>query len=50
MGAFGGDGYCISAFSKQDPDVLFRIIATSRPAQNMREAAAMMIPTAQVAA
>ena len=26
---FGGDGYCISAFTKQDPDVLFRILATA---------------------
>ena len=26
---FGGDGYCISAFTKQDPDLLFRILATA---------------------
>ena len=38
------DGYCISAFSKQDPDLLFRIIATSSDQQNMRGAASMMVP------
>ncbi len=40
-----GDGYCISAFSKQDPDLLFRILATATTAQNMREAAGLMVPT-----
>jgi ABC-type glycerol-3-phosphate transport system substrate-binding protein len=39
-----GDGYAISAFSKQDPEVLFRIIATSSNEANMRGAAALMIP------
>jgi len=42
---FGGDGYCISAFSKQDPDLLFRILATATTAQKMRAAAGMMVPT-----
>ena len=39
-----GDGYAISAFSKQDPDVLFRIIATSASQANMRGAASLLIP------
>ena len=39
-----GDGYAISAFSKQDPDMLFRIIATSADQANMRGAASLMIP------
>ena len=39
-----GDGYAISAFSKQDPDVLFRIIATSSNQANMRGAASLLIP------
>jgi multiple sugar transport system substrate-binding protein len=38
------DGYAISAFSKQDPDVLFRIIATSASQANMRGAASLLIP------
>ena len=42
---FGGDGYCISAFSKQDPDLLFRILATATTAQKMRAAAELMVPT-----
>ena len=42
---FGGDGYCISAFSKQDPDLLFRILATATSKQNLRGAAGMMVPT-----
>lgn len=42
---FGGDGYCISAFSKQDPDLLFRILCTATSAQNMRGAAGLMVPT-----
>jgi ABC-type glycerol-3-phosphate transport system substrate-binding protein len=41
----GGDGYCISAFSKQDPDLLFRIIATATTAKNLRGAAGLMVPT-----
>jgi ABC-type glycerol-3-phosphate transport system substrate-binding protein len=40
----GGDGYAISAFSKQDPEVLFQIIATSASEPSLREAAALMIP------
>ena len=39
-----GDGYAISAFSKQDPDILFRIIATSASQANMRGAASLLIP------
>jgi multiple sugar transport system substrate-binding protein len=42
---FGGDGYRISAFSKQDPDLLFRILATATTAQKMRAAAGLMVPT-----
>jgi len=38
------DGYAISAFSTKDPDTLFKIIATSSNAENMREAAAMVLP------
>ncbi|MDB5860532.1 MAG: hypothetical protein JWQ76_4221 [Ramlibacter sp.] len=38
------DGYGISAFSKQDPDKLFRIIATATKEANMREAAGMLVP------
>jgi multiple sugar transport system substrate-binding protein len=43
-GRNSGDGYAISAFSKQDPDVLFRIIATSASQASMRGAAGLMIP------
>jgi multiple sugar transport system substrate-binding protein len=39
-----GDGYAISAFSKQDPDTLFRIIATSASQASMRGAASLLIP------
>ncbi len=46
-GRLSSDGYCISAFSKQDPDLLFRIIATSSNEQNMRGAASMMVPPRQ---
>ena len=38
------DGYGISAFSKQDPDTLFRIIAATTKESNMREAAGMLVP------
>ena len=38
------DGYAISAFSKQDPETLFKIIATSSNEANMREAASMVLP------
>lgn len=41
----GGDGYCISAFSKQDPELLFRILAAATTSQNMRDAAGLMVPT-----
>jgi multiple sugar transport system substrate-binding protein len=41
----GGDGYSISAFSKQDPELLFRILATATSKQNLRGAAGMMVPT-----
>jgi ABC-type glycerol-3-phosphate transport system substrate-binding protein len=43
--AFGGDGYCISAFSKQDPELLFRILATATSKANLRGAAGLMVPT-----
>jgi len=39
-----GDGYAISAYSKQDPETLFRIIATSSSQASMRQAAALLIP------
>ncbi len=42
---FGGDGYCISAFTKQDPDLLFRILATATSRQILRGAAGLMVPT-----
>ncbi|MEZ5934482.1 MAG: extracellular solute-binding protein [Alphaproteobacteria bacterium] len=38
------DGYALSAFSKQDPETLFKIIATSSNEANMREAASMILP------
>jgi multiple sugar transport system substrate-binding protein len=41
----GGDGYCISAFTKQDPDLLFRILAIATSKQNLRGAAGLMVPT-----
>lgn len=37
-------GYAISAFSKQDPDTLFRIVATASNEANMREGAALTVP------
>ncbi len=37
-------GYAISAFSKQDPDLLFRIVATASSEANMREGAALTVP------
>jgi multiple sugar transport system substrate-binding protein len=43
-GRIAGDGYAISAFSKQDPETLFRIIATSSSQASMRGAASLMIP------
>lgn len=43
--AMGGDGYCISAFTQQDPDLLFRILATATNKQNLRGAAGLMVPT-----
>ena len=43
-GRISGDGYAISAFSKQDPDTLFRIIATSASQASMRGAASLLIP------
>lgn len=43
-GRLSGDGYAISAFSNQDPDLLFRIIATSSNEANMREAASLTVP------
>jgi len=38
------DGYGVSAFTKQDPEVLFRILATSSNAANMRGAAGLLLP------
>lgn len=38
------DGYGISAFTKQDPEVLFRILATSSNTANMRGAASLLLP------
>jgi multiple sugar transport system substrate-binding protein len=43
-GRISSDGYAISAFSKQDPDTLFRIIATSASQASMRGAAGLMVP------
>jgi multiple sugar transport system substrate-binding protein len=37
-------GYAISAFSKQDPDTMFRVIATSASEPSIRGAASMMLP------
>lgn len=39
-----GDGYGISAFTKHDPDTLFRIIATATNQANSREGAALSVP------
>ncbi len=44
-GRFSADGYAISAFSKQDPDTLFRIIATATNDAAMREASGLTVPT-----
>jgi ABC-type glycerol-3-phosphate transport system substrate-binding protein len=41
------DGYAISAFSKQNPETLFRIIATSASVVNMQQAAKMVMPPRQ---
>jgi len=38
------DGYAISAFSKQDPDTLFRIMATATQEANMRQVSSMLVP------
>jgi ABC-type glycerol-3-phosphate transport system substrate-binding protein len=38
------DGYAISAFSRQDPETLFRLIATSANTANMTQAARMVMP------
>jgi multiple sugar transport system substrate-binding protein len=43
-GRNSGDGYAISAFSKQDPDTLFRIIATSASQASIRGAASLLVP------
>lgn len=39
-----GDGYAISAFSRQDPELLFKIIATSSNEAAQREAAPLTVP------
>ncbi len=41
------DGYAISAFSKQDPDTLFRIMATATSQANMRGAASLALSPRQ---
>lgn len=38
------DGYAISAFSKQDPEMLFRLMATALSNDNARDIAALAIP------
>ncbi len=43
-GRVSSSGYAISAFSKQDPDLLFRIVATASNEANMREGAALTVP------
>ncbi len=43
-GRNSGDGYAISAFSKQDPETLFRIIATSASQKSIRGAASLLVP------
>jgi multiple sugar transport system substrate-binding protein len=40
-------GYAISAFSKQDPDTLFRVIATSASQSSLRDVASMVLPPRQ---
>lgn len=44
---FSADGYTISAFSKQDPDLLFRIIATATNEAAQREGAKLAVPPRQ---
>lgn len=39
-----GDGYGISSFTKHDPEMLFRIIATATNQANSREGAALSVP------
>jgi multiple sugar transport system substrate-binding protein len=41
-------GYAISAFSKQDPDTMFRVLATSASEASIRGAASMMVPSRKV--
>lgn len=41
---FSGDGYGISAFTRHDPDMLFRVIATATNQANSREGAALSVP------
>ena len=42
-GRISADGYAISAFSKQDPETLFRIVATATAEANMREGSALTL-------
>jgi len=44
-GRFSADGYALSAFSKQDPELLFRIVATATNDSAMREASGLTVPT-----
>lgn len=39
-----GDGYAITAYTTQDPEQLFRVIATALDHESMREAAGLMVP------
>jgi ABC-type glycerol-3-phosphate transport system substrate-binding protein len=39
-----GDGYGISSFTKHDPEMLFRLIATATNQANSREGAALSVP------
>ena len=41
---FSTDGYAISAFSRQDPETLFRIIAHSASEAVMRQAVSLVLP------
>ena len=41
---FSTDGYALSAFSRHDPETLFRIAATATDEAAMREGAALTVP------
>lgn len=44
-GRVNSDGYAISAFSKKDPEVLFRLIATALNEKSQREGKLVLVPT-----